>query len=345
LWTYLKLAIISAMKVWELGEFGLIELIAKIVGKPSREELVLGIGDDTAAWRTGKSIQLATTDILIQDVHFNLDTATWRDLGWKALAVNISDIAAMGGTPGYAMLSLGLPPDTEVASVRGLYRGIKDIAKKFDIDIVGGNISRAPVVVIDVSLVGKASQALLTRSAARPGDLIAVTGYLGTSAAGCRMLKSSTKLDKSTTALLKEAHLRPSPRVTEGLILTKNGVQAAIDISDGLISDLTHICKASKVGAKVWINRLPIHPGVKAAFKNEALGLALSGGEDYELLFTAKSSVIDRVKRIMSTPLTVIGEITREHSGKVTLLDKQGKTVDWEERGWDHFRSQGQGKA
>jgi thiamine-monophosphate kinase len=333
------------MKVWELGEFGLIELISRIVGKPSREELILGIGDDTAAWRTGKSIQLATTDILIQDVHFNLDTATWRDLGWKAIAVNISDIAAMGGTPSYVMVSLGLPPDTEVTSVRELYRGIKDIAKKFDIDIVGGNISRAPVVVIDVSLIGKASQTLLTRSAAKSSDQIAVTGYLGTSAAGCRMLKSSLKQDRNTTALLKEAHLRPNPRVVEGQILAKNGVQAAIDISDGLISDLTHICKASKVGAKVWIDRLPVHPSVKAAFKDEAMGMALSGGEDYELLFTAKSSVINKVRGIMSTPLTVIGEITREHSGQVTLLDEQGIALDWKERGWDHFRSQGQGKA
>jgi thiamine-monophosphate kinase len=333
------------MKVWELGEFGLIDLIAKIVGKPSRAELVLGIGDDTAAWRTEKSIQLATTDILIQDVHFNLDTVTWQDLGWKALAVNISDIAAMGGTPSYATVSLGLPTDTEVDSVKDLYRGIQDIAKKFEVDIVGGNISRAPVVIIDVSLIGKASQTLLTRSAAKPGDLIAVTGYLGTSAAGCRMLKSSLKLDRNTTALLKEAHLRPNPRVAEGQILAKNGVKTAIDISDGLISDLTHICEASKVGAKVWIDRLPVHTRVKASFKDEALGMALSGGEDYELLFTAKSSVINRVKKVMSTPVTVVGEITKEHSGKITLLNERGKAIDWGERGWDHFRSQGQVKA
>lgn len=333
------------MKVWELGEFGLIDLIAKTVGKPSRAELVLGIGDDTAAWRTGKSIQLATTDILIQDVHFNLENITWRDLGWKALAVNISDIAAMGGTPSYAMVSLGLPPDTEVTSVRELYRGLKDIAGKFDVDIVGGNISRATVVIIDVSLIGKASRILLTRSAAKPGDLIAVTGYLGTSAAGCRMLKSSLRLDRSTTALLQKAHLRPNPRVAEGQILAKNGVKAAIDISDGLISDLTHICEASKVGARVRIDRLPVHPKVKTVCKDESLNMALSGGEDYELLFTAKSRVINRIREVMSTPVTVIGEITKEHSGKVTLLDKQGKAIDWGERGWDHFRSQGQGKA
>ncbi len=116
------------MKVWELGEFGLIELIAETVGKATRHDLILGIGDDTAAWRTDKSIQLGTTDILIQNVHFTLDIATWKELGWKALAVNISDIAAMGGTPSFAMVSLGLPPETEVDNVVELYRGMKEIA-------------------------------------------------------------------------------------------------------------------------------------------------------------------------------------------------------------------------
>jgi thiamine-monophosphate kinase len=333
------------MKVWELGEFGLIDFIARIVGKQSRAQLVLGIGDDTAAWRTRKSMQLATTDILIQDVHFDLSTVTWRELGWKALAVNISDIAAMGGAPGYAMVSLGLPAETDVASVAELYRGIKDIARRFNVAIVGGNISGAPVIIIDVSLIGEASKTLLTRSAAKPGDCIAVTGYLGTSSAGQQMLKSGLQFDKRTASLLRKAHLRPQPRVVEGQLLAQYGVRAAIDISDGLLSDLTHICKASKVGAKVWLDRLPIHPRVKAIFKEEASWLALSGGEDYELMFTAKSSVIDRVRKVMSTPLTVIGEITRTDSGRVTLLDRQGKTVEWGEQGWDHFKPQNRSRV
>ena len=332
------------MKVGELGEFGLIELITKTVGKASRQDLVIGIGDDAAAWHTDKSIQLGTTDILIQDIHFNLSTATWRELGWKALAVNISDIAAMGGTPSFALVSLGLPPETEVDNVVELYRGMKEMASKFDVDIVGGNISRAPVVIIDVSLIGKASDALLTRSAATPGDQIAVTGYLGQSAAGLKMLKPERKLDSKTTAFFREAHLRPRPRVAEGQILVQHGVRAAIDISDGLISDLTHICKASRVGAKLWIDKLPIHALLKAAFKKESLRLALSGGEDYELLFTARSEVIDKLKEIMSSPMTVIGEIVSDDPGQVTLLDEQGKAVKWDERGWDHFKSPRRGK-
>lgn len=329
------------MKVRELGEFGLIELIARTVGKAKRRDLVIGIGDDTAAWHTDKSIQLGTTDILIQNVHFTLDTATWRELGWKALAVNISDIAAMGGTPSFALVSLGLPAETEVDNIVELYRGMKKIASEFDVDIVGGNISRAPVVIIDVSLIGKASGPLLTRSGSVPGDQIAVTGYLGLSAAGLKILKSKPKLAPKTVAFFREAHLRPCPRVAEGQALVQQGVRAAIDLSDGLLSDLTHICKASHVGAKVWLNKLPIHPLLKSAFKKESLRVALSGGEDYELLFTARGEIINKLKDIMSTPITVIGEIVADKQRQIKLLDAHGKTVKWDERGWDHFKSPG----
>jgi len=332
------------MKVCELGEFGLIELIAEIVGKATRQELIVGIGDDTAAWRTEKSIQLGTTDILIQNVHFTLDIATWRELGWKALAVNISDIAAMGGKPSFAMVSLGLPLETEVANVVELYRGMKEIASKFDIDIVGGNVSKAPVVIIDISLIGEASGALLTRSAAAPGDQIAVTGYLGLAAAGLRLLKSKRKLDSKTTAFFREAHLRPRPRVSEGQVLAQHGVKAAIDISDGLLGDLTHVCKASRVGAKVWISKLPIHALLRSAFKREWLKLALSGGEDYELLFTARSEIIAKLNGIMSSPVTVIGEIVSDSPGQVTLLDEKGEAVNWDKTGWNHFKPPGRAK-
>lgn len=333
------------MKVWELGEFGLIELIANIVGKPTHRDLILGIGDDTAAWRPDGALELGTTDILIQDVHFTLDTTTWHDLGWKALAVNISDIAAMGGTPSYAMVSLGLPLETEVDHIVMLYRGMKEIARKYNLSIAGGNISKAPVVIVDVSMIGKASKHLLTRSAASPGDEIAVTGYLGQSAAGLEMLKSGLRFDKKTTSFLKKAHLRPTPRIAEGQILVQQGVKAAIDVSDGLIGDLTHICKASQVGAKVWAHELPIHPVTRAAFKNNALSMALSGGEDYELLFTASEKVIKNVQNVMSTQVTVIGEIVSDHVGKVMVVDELGKVVKWSKAGWNHFKSQGKGKS
>ena len=329
------------MKVWELGEFALIELIAGIVGKASSKDVVLGIGDDAAAWRTEASIQLGTTDTLIQDVHFILKTVTWRDLGWKALAINISDIAAMGGKPSYALVSLGLPPETEVDSVVELYWGLMEIATKYDVDICGGNISSAPVVVINLSVLGNASENILTRSAALPGDQIAVSGYLGQAAAGLKMLKSGLEFDAETNAFLREAHSRPSPRVAEGQVLVQSGVKAAIDLSDGLVSDLAHIGKASHVAARVWAYRLPVHPLVNAAFPEESLGLALSGGEDYELLFTATSEVIERVKGLMPSPVTVIGEILSGEPGQVTLCDERGEAIEWKQSGWEHFRSPG----
>ncbi len=329
------------MKVRELGEFGLIELVAGIVGKPSRRDILLGIGDDAAAWRTSGSVELATTDILIEDVHFTLANATWRELGWKALAINISDIAAMGGSPAYALVSLGVPPDTEVESVAELYRGMMDAATEYGVDICGGNMSSAPVAVINLTVVGETSSALLTRSAALPGDRIAVTGYLGQAAAGLEMLKSGLQFDRTTTAFLREAHLRPRPRVAEGQILAQHGVKAAIDLSDGLLSDLGHICKASRVGASVWMHKLPIHPLVKAAFDEESPKLALSGGEDYELLFTASDEILQRVRAVVPVPVTAIGEIVSDEHCRITLCDSRGKPVEHGKRGWEHFRPAG----
>jgi thiamine-monophosphate kinase len=325
------------MKVWDLGEFGLIDLITEIVGKPSGDGVILGIGDDASVWRSGAADQIGTTDVLVQDVHFTLKTTTWCDLGWKALAINISDIAAMGGEPGYVLVSLGLPPETEVDDVAEFYRGLMEAASVFGVDVCGGNVSRAPVVFISLSVVGEAAGGILMRSEAQPGDRIAVTGYLGQAAAGLRMLLAGLEFDAETAAALKKAHQRPYPRVAEGQVLVRNGVKAAIDISDGLMGDLAHICKASRVGARVWADTIPIHPPVKAAFKEESLALAISGGEDYELLFTASGEVMDRVRGLIQIPVTVIGEVVSDHLGQVILLDERGEPLAWEQPGWDHF--------
>ena len=333
------------MKVRDLGEFGLIELLTQIaneegVGYLSRPELLIGIGDDTAAWENKSLIQLGTTDILIQGIHFRLDLISWRELGWKSLAVNISDIAAMGGMPTYALISLGLPSDTEVEQVAELYKGMAEIARRFKMAIVGGDISEAPLLIISPSVIGNVERdKLLLRSGANPGDRIAVTGYLGLSAAGLKMLKEGLKFDSEVASLLGNAHLRPMPRVVEAQILVQQGIKTAIDISDGLVSDLTHICKLSNVGAKVWLKEIPLHPLTKAVFKEEALNLALSGGEDYELLFTGREESIKKAKESISLPVTIIGEITQDKPGKVILLDEHGKEVKWEEGGWEHFKA------
>jgi len=335
------------MQVSELGEFGLIELLADIVGKTknpqdvSWQRLIIGINDDAAAWKGDDAIQLATTDSLVQDTHFDLNVTTWKELGWKAIAVNLSDIAAMGGTPEYALISLALPGDLETDCIANLYKGMAEISSQFGVAIIGGNIASASKTMISVTVLGNMeSNSMLTRSAAVPGDQIATTGYAGLSAAGLKMLKQKLSFDAETTQLLREAHLTPMPRIDEGQILLHRGVKSAIDISDGLLADLTHICQASKVSARINENSVPIHPALKKNFKSDCLQLALSGGEDYELLFTASSQIINRLRKTMPCTVTVIGEITEVESGQVTLIDADGKIIPWEKAGWEHFKSQ-----
>ncbi|MFA5374871.1 MAG: thiamine-phosphate kinase [Dehalococcoidia bacterium] len=324
------------MKVSESGEFGLIELIAKTVGKTGSDNLLIGIGDDAACWRA-EGLQLATTDTLIEGVHFDFKTVTWRELGWKAMAVNVSDIAAMGGRPLYALVSLAIPADTDTESVVDLYTGMLELAKKFKVRIVGGDTVASPVTTITLTIVGEAENKgkVLRRSAAKPGDMIAVTGTFGASAAGLAMMQRRLSLDKKTEAMLREAHFKPAPRVKEGLILARNGVKAAIDVSDGLLGDLEKMCLASGVGAKLYSERIPIHPDVVKSFGNEAITLALTGGEDYELILTATQKILDKAKRELPRPLTVIGRIVKGKDVKV--LDEDGNEFSWSSSGWDHF--------
>ena len=326
------------MRVSDVGEFGLIRLLSSTLEHMGvQHNLLVGIGDDAAAWQGAEFTTLATTDTLVEGVHFT-EQCTWEEVGWKALAINLSDIAAMGGSPKYALVALTLPADTETTNVVSLYEGIAKAAKEFGVAIAGGNVSSAPTVTVTITLIGEADlHGILTRSAARPGDMIAVTGYLGSSAAGQRMLAENLKFNSATTALFRDAHLRPQPRVPEGKLLVSQGVHAAIDMSDGLISDMAHLCEQSHVGALLNVNELPIHPMMRAAFQEEALDLALSGGEDYELLFTAEKDIIERVKQQMDCPTTIVGECTSDEPGTVTLLDKDGKPFPWEQKGWDHF--------
>ncbi|MFQ5997443.1 MAG: thiamine-phosphate kinase [Dehalococcoidales bacterium] len=334
------------MKVSELGEFGLIDLLAKMVSSSQKkqsaswQQVILGIGDDTAAWHGEAGTQLITTDSLFQDIHFTLSITPWYELGWKALAVNLSDIATMGGVPQYALISLALPEDTEVDDITALYQGMIELAQQFEVAIIGGDTSRAPLVSITITVLGSTKNGegqILTRSAAKPGDKIAVTGFLGAAAAGLEMLTNQLQFDPETSAQLRNAFLRPWPRVAEGQLLVAQGVKTAIDISDGLISDLKHICQSSQVGARVEVDQVPISLGVKDNFADKALELALSGGEDYELLFTASADVIDRVREAASCPVTIIGEIITDKLGEIALVDLNGKPFSLRKTGWEHF--------
>lgn len=325
----------------------MIDLLAKMAGEDqdsavaSWQRLLTGIGEDVAAWDGDLSIQLATVDSFIQDIHFSLDIASWEDVGWRVMAANLSDIAAMGGYPRYALVSLAIPGSTEVNDVTALYRGILALAQQNDIVIVGGDTNQAPIISITITLLGSAGRErfILTRSTARPGELVAVTGDLGGSAAGLEILTKQPSLSIEGSNNLRIAFLRPNPRLYEGRFLLDHGIRTAIDISDGLVSDLKRVCEASRVGARIKVNQVPINQSVEAIFGERARNLALSGGEDFELLFTGDLKTIETVSELLPCKVTVIGEVIATEAGEVTIVDEQGGLVELEKDGWDHFRA------
>jgi len=334
------------MKVSEIGEFGLIARLAKMAQKSADKDsvafkqLLVGIGDDAAAYFPDNEIQLATVDSLVQDVHFSLSYMSWQELGWKSIAVNLSDIAAMGGFPRYALVSLGLPPGTEVENVIDLYRGMFDIAGKCGLVIVGGDTVNSPVVFVSVTVIGSAGEkkrGMLRRSGAQRGDQIAVTNSLGASAGGLKMLQKGLKFAPKYAKQLRQSHLLPNPRVSEGQLLVAKGVKCGMDISDGLIGDLAHICAESKVGARINVDSVPVSPAATACFGESGLEMALTGGEDYELLFAARPQIMNKLIKAMPCPVTVVGEITAENTGKIKLVDNSGKPFSIKKTGWDHF--------
>ncbi len=332
------------MRLSQLGESGLIDLIRTATtrcedpGRTPWREILVGIGDDAAAWQSGNRVQLATTDTLVEGVHFDLGITTWEELGWKALAVNLSDVAAMGGIPNYALLSLALPTQLKVRDVSAFIDSFLHAAAEFEVATLGGNVTAAPNTVITVTIVGHLEgKTMLERSTASSGNQIAVTGYVGASAAGLKMLKGSAISDPKERDVLRKAHLRPTPRVKEGQILVEQGVRTAIDISDGLVADLDHICQSSRVNARINIDRIPVHPVVAAHFPNSQ-ELALSGGEDYELIFTADKATVARARRALGCPVTVVGDITEEElPTRVLVVDSKGTIIPCRKKGWDHF--------
>jgi thiamine-monophosphate kinase len=333
------------VKVSELGEFGLIDLINRLVSRQNKENagshksLLLGIGDDTAAWECQGKIQLATTDTLVQDVHFLPEYISWEELGYKAIAVNLSDIAAMGGTPQYALVSLCIPGNFNVESIEKLYRGMLNIGVKYDTVIAGGNITSADKLVINVTVHGYTNNKVLSRSSARPGDKIAVTGYTGLAKAGLMIAKHNLKIDAEAQALFNRAWNRPEPRIEFGRTLTECGVSTAIDISDGLIADLKHICRSSQVNARIELDSIPIHTLLKQYFPDDYISMTLAGGEDYELLFTVNDNIMKNVKTRLADNIFIIGNIETGNDGTVDIFDNKGDKVDIEDSGWDHFNS------
>ena len=335
------------MKIADVGEFGLLARIIDTINKQSDKEspwlkrLTLGAGDDAAAWKASNIIQLATTDIMVEGIHFNLAYTGWYDLGWKAIAANISDIAAMGGIPMYALVSLAVPGNIETRKITDLYEGMITLSNKYHVIIVGGNISKADKVIINTTLIGKAmGHKLLSRSAAKPDDSIAVTGYPGLAATGYKALTGNLDIQGRLRKTLLNAHLRPVPRVNEAQVLLCEGIKTAIDISDGLIADLKHICEASGVSAAIYEPELPLHPALKKYLPQDYFNVILTGGEDYELIFTANRDKISYIQNKFTCPVTVIGKILPRKSEFVTIFNSHGKPVNIPNVGWDHYRTQ-----
>lgn len=320
------------MKVSSIGEFGLIERLMHAIGGERPQDLVVGIGDDAAVWRAGEACLMATTDTLVEGVHFLPGMTPWEDLGWKALAVNVSDIAAMGGRPLFALVTLALPPETDVADVDALYVGLRQCASEYAVAVAGGDIVRAPQASVTVALIGEAQirdgrPLLLRRDAARPGDVIAVTGTLGDSAAGLRRLHEGAP----PTGPLVRAHLRPRPPLALAQEAARLGIACGIDVSDGLLQDLGHICEMSGVGAGIHANAVPVGSGLREAYPDAALTLACTGGEDYQLLLAGPRELIERLDA------SIIGEITGGPP-RVRLLDAAGNETRFDSPGWDHLR-------
>ena len=337
------------MALSELSEFDLIERLRRLIAQRQPRalqserqgrRLLVGIGDDCSVWQQGEVAELATTDTLVQDVHFHLETTSWRDLGWKALAVNLSDIAAMGGIPSYALVTLGLPDGPSIEGILELYEGMLDCAARYDTNVVGGDIVHAPCLFVSITLLGAASGKIpfpnnvLLRSTASPDDAIAVTGHVGASAAGLRLLNAA----RSDVPAALEIHRRPIPRVELGQLALEAGVRCAMDVSDGLIGDLEKLCAASGLSAEVYLDRVPVMDAVQQTFPDDWVNLALAGGEDYELLLAAPAEVLDAVKERSDLPVTIIGRMRHGGApGKVTVRDGSGRALNLTQSGWDHL--------
>ena len=332
------------MNVKDLGELALIEhltnLIAQRRGDQSESlghKLIIDISDDAAAWTNPKTTSLATTDTIVEGVHFTRDTSSWEDLGWKVMAANVSDIASMGGLPVYALITLGIPDETRLADLESLYKSMLDMAQEYKFKVVGGDIVKSPYVFITVSLIGATDYYPMNRSSAKFGDQIGITGFVGSSLAGLKIVSGEIKAHTQMSSKFKEAHLRPRPHLVQGRILSKAGVLSAMDISDGLVTDLSKLCKSSRVSAQIKAHQLPIDPILKNLFPKEYIEMGLIGGEDYPILFTATPEIMHSVLPKLPCPASIIGEILDGNPGNVTIKDQTGKNITPPHGGWDHF--------
>jgi thiamine-monophosphate kinase len=355
-----------------LGEIRLIERILSRFSKPRADSIIVGPGDDAAVIELGETTRLiVTTDMLVEGVHFRLDWSYPEALGFKAVAANLSDIAAMGGQAIGIVISLGIPPMVPVKAVDKMYRGMSNALSLFGGDLLGGDTVRSSAIIISISAIGLlAGKSPVLRSGAKAGDRICVTGSLGRSESGLMLLKRYFKSNRRPRKVALEAwvertggyfrdrlpsslrktgyaciskHLMPSPRMKEAIVIATSGATAMIDISDGLSADLMQLARASEVGFVLREEDIPIDRN--AAAVAEVLGtsprkVALSSGEEYEILFTIPatrvSHVSDALAKRCRTAVEVIGEITDDEKS-VVVVSGRGSKRALVETGFRHF--------
>lgn len=328
------------------AEDALVRMIRTVAARPGTTGVRRSIGDDAAVLEpSAGTLLVATTDLLLEDVHFRRRWAEPADIGWKAMAVNVSDIAAMGATPRWALVALACPEATGSEEIEAFYEGALALCDAHGVVIVGGDTSSSPAGwTVNVTVLGEAVAPVL-RSTARPGDLVAVTGTLGRAGAGLAVLERDAAPPTVDPAILAEvtaAHLRPRPRVTEGRWLADaGGVTAMMDLSDGLATDLPRLLAESAAGATIELARLPVGPAartVAVALEQDAIAWATGGGEDYELLVTCERGAFERLRAglagVGGTSLTAVGEI---HGGAgVRWVDHDGRDTAVA-AGFEHF--------
>jgi len=335
------------MNLKDIGEFGFIEKIAS--GCLLRPQNILkAIGDDAAAFTMGSDeVILLTTDMLVERVHFLRHATSGFNLGYKSLAVNLSDIAAMGGTAKEAFVSIAVPGNCSVEYLEDVYKGLKTLAREFDVNILGGDTTGSKTdLILNISVIGSVpGNEILYRDAAQPGDIVFSTGCLGDSKAGLYLILNHIAADSEELKSLFDSHILPRPYLREGRFLASHGVRAAIDVSDGLSSDLGHILKQSSVGASLYADKIPISENLRlfcGRFGFNPLEYALSGGEDYTLAGTLSRDKAEQIAhdyfKTFDQPLYLIGEITDSEKAEIIFPDGQSHVMT--ASGWDHFKSE-----
>lgn len=314
----------------DVGEFGFLRrLLPKL---PSGPGVALGPGDDCAILRRSRHALLVTTDALVENVHFRREWMTPEEIGRKAYLVNASDIAAMGGRPRFCVVSVGVPAGYPSRHLARMHRGIAAAARATGALVVGGNLTRAAQLFVSITLLGEAPERPALRAGARPGDALFVTGALGGAALGLRRLRDNPRANDASTRRFRT----PTPRLQAGAALAHARIPSAmIDISDGLLQDLGHLCAAGNLGAEILVVQVPCAAGVRRA----DVTLALSGGEDYELLFSVRPRHLDRLTRLvprLGCRVTAIGRVCRARSG-LRVLDRHGRSLSLASAGFDHF--------